>query len=558
MMEELTPQILSVLLFIVVIAVPILTLMLSALMLWRYRRAVIREMAITGGFDVPAPHAPGSSKAANPAVRDLYAHGRDLCRRAIRGPWHLAIRYTVAGLTFALVFALAWRFVFAYRLGVPGFLLSVWIYAWPAVLALLLIVPGSTRLRTSCVAGYFVMLLLLGLWASSITDIPALKFGGTVLPARSSVTPVGMMKIWLVANGIPTVLILLCFDRRVRAVAPLVLGFMTTAISGTLVVWFALFTHRGIDAAVALSVSLDLHVVWLVVATLALSLAGFGGIGWALARWIARAYRRKTLSDQSLMMDALWLFFASFYTMWLVWGGLGWAATAPAAFLAYKLVSAAGRRIPGREPHPARGLTFLRVFSLGERSEALLDTVARYWRHIGSVQTITGPDVAGSTVQPHQFLDFLSRKLPSHFVRDPASLERSMAEWDRAADPDGRFRVNNFFCQADSWQRALQRLVQEGDAVLMDLRSFSAMNAGCIFELQHLVKDVPLSRCLLIVDDTTDEAFLEHTLKDAWERLPPESPNHTRSPEAAPLHRFGSGIPALRRVVRQLCDAAGI
>ncbi|MGH8729964.1 MAG: hypothetical protein ACREV9_17790, partial [Burkholderiales bacterium] len=292
------------------------------------------------------------------------------------------------------------------------------------------------------------------------------------------------------------------------------------------------------------------------VATLVLSLAGFGAIGWALARWIARAYRQKTLSDQSLMLDALWLFFASYYTMWLVWGGLGWAATAPAAFLAYKLVSAVGRKVPGREPNPTRGLTFLRVFSLGRRSEALLDTVAKYWRHIGSVQMITGPDVAGSTVQPPQFLDFLSGKLPSHFVRDPASLERSMAEWDRAADPDGRFRVNNFFCQADSWQRALRWLVQEGNAVLMDLRSFSATNAGCIFELQQLVKDVPLSRCLLIVDDTTDMAFLKHTLKDAWERLLPGSPNHAWSPKEVPVHHFGSGIPALRRVVRQLCDAA--
>jgi hypothetical protein len=188
MMEELTPQILSVLLFMVVIAVPILTLMLSAIMLWKFRRAVIREMAVTGGFDVPAPQAPESPKPASPAVRDLCTHGRDLFRRAIRGPWHLAIRYAVAGLAFALVFALAWRFVFAYRLGVPGFLLSVWIYAWPAVLALLLIVPGSTRQRTSCVAGYFVMLLLLGLWTSSISDIPALKFGGMALPARSSVT----------------------------------------------------------------------------------------------------------------------------------------------------------------------------------------------------------------------------------------------------------------------------------------------------------------------------------------------------------------------------------
>jgi len=68
---------------------------------------------------------------------------------------------------------------------------------------------------------------------------------------------------------------------------------------------------------------------------------------------------------------------------------------------------------------------------------------------------ITGPDVALSTVQPHQFLDFLSRKLDRNFVRDQASLERSLAERDHARDPDGRFRINTFFCHADSWRAAL-------------------------------------------------------------------------------------------------------
>ena len=120
---------------------------------------------------------------------------------------------------------------------------------------------------------------------------------------------------------------------------------------------------------------------------------------------------------------------------------------------------AAASRIPGRELNATAGLTFLRVFSLGRRSEALLDSVARYWRHIGSVQMIAGPDLARSTVQPHQFLDFLSGKLTRHFVRDRASLERRMAERDHAPDPDGRFRINNFFCHADSWQAVLPRIL---------------------------------------------------------------------------------------------------
>src|SRR5262245_17886112 len=217
---------------------------------------------------------------------------------------------------------------------------------------------------------------------------------------------------------------------------------------------------------------------------------------------------------------------------------------------------AASRRLGALRTFVTRGLTLVRVFSLGRRSDALLDGVARHWRHIGTVQMITGPDVALSTVQPHQFLDFLSRKLDRHFISDQASLARSLAERDHARDPDGRFRINNFFCHADSWQAALPRLVENGEAVLMDLRSFSATNAGCIHELHYLVRNVPFGRCLLVFDDTTDQAFLKHTLIQAWEELPSSSPNYRQPLDETAMHRFAAGTTALRALLKRLCEAS--
>ncbi|MCP4238705.1 MAG: hypothetical protein GY770_34900, partial [Aestuariibacter sp.] len=272
-------------------------------------------------------------------------------------------------------------------------------------------------------------------------------------------------------------------------------------------------------------------------------------------RWISRAYRNKTVNDQSLLLDALWLLFASGYTMWLILGGLVWATTAIVAFVGFKLSLKLMQKITSPSVQSGRGLTFLRVFSLGRRSEQLLENVAKYWRHIGSVQMITGPDVARSTVQPHQLLDFLSGDLASHFVHDRASLIRSITEWDCEPDSDGRYRINSLFCHADTWQQALPQLAQVGDMVLMDLRSFSATNAGCIHEIQHLVADVSLNNCLLIVDKTTDMPFLEGILQQAWQCLPPYSPNKTRSPSETPIHQFDSSPHALRQLVRQLCDA---
>jgi hypothetical protein len=328
---------------------------------------------------------------------------------------------------------------------------------------------------------------------------------------------------------------------------------VTTALSGSLVVYLAIFTPRGIDLFVAVATRLECHPGWLVAASVVLSLALFGAVGWGLARWVGRAYLRRAVSDQSLTLDALWLVFAVYYAMWLVLGGLRWSATAVAGFGAYKLVLALARRLRRVRPGESRGLTFLRVFALGLRSERLLETVAGSWRHVGSVQMITGPDVAKSTVQPHQFLDFLSRRLGDHFVRDAASLERAVAGCDREPGLHGRYQVNSFFCHADSWRPTLLRLVRPGDAVLMDLRSFSADNAGCIHELRHLVAHVPLDRCLLVVDATTDTSFLDQTLQEVWEDLPPRSPNRHRTPDETPRHGFAHDGDSVAEIVRHLC-----
>jgi len=553
MIEEITPQIVAVSLVLITFVTPIVTLLLSALLLWRYRRGVARAMAASAAFEASVPTTPTASLHALPAVVDGPS-ASDLYQAAIAGPRHTALRYTIAGLAFAVVFAAAARFVYPIRIDLPGVLMGVWYYAWPIVLAVMLIIPG--RRRWWAVVGYVVAVLPLWAWGASVADILDMQFGSVHLPARSSTAPQGIIGLWLYVNGPPTLLILFCLIRRVRAIAPLVLALVTTGISGTWIAILALFSPKGVETAVAIVVALHVSVYWAVWGTVVGSLVGFGALGWLLARGISDAYRRRALSDQSLLLDAVWLLFATWYAMWLIFGGLAWAVTAAVGLLTFKLALVATRRLGASSTGATRDLTFLRVFSLGRRSDALLDSVARHWRHIGSVQMITGPDVALSTVQPHQFLDFLSRKLDRHFVRDQASLAHSLAERDRVRDPDGRFRINNFFCHADSWQAAVPRLVENGEAVLMDLRSFSEANAGCLHELEYLVRNVPFGRCLLVVDDTTDDAFLKHKLTTTWDTLSPGSPNFQKPLPNTAIYRFASGTTAMRALLRRLCEAS--
>jgi len=556
---ELTPQMAGILVLLVVAIAPMLTLTLSALLLWRYRHSVIRQMAVRSGFDAPTEDGGAGVQRLGADNSDEESNIPDLYRHAMRGPWREALRYAVAGFAFAVVFAVAARFVYPMRLDFYGFLIGVMIYAWPVVPGLILIVPATWRLRLAFVVAYFAAFLLLILSAGANPElVRATQFGGIELPTHASAAPAGTLWLWFVVNGVPSLAILLCFNKWARPVAPLVLGFVTAAVSGALVAYLGLFSSYGFKTAVGLTVFLNVRPGWVVAGTILLSSAVFGMIGWALARGISRAYRWGNVSDQSLMLDALWLSFASYYAMWLIFGGLQWAATALIAFTLYKVVLMILRWITVYPRKRTRDLTFLRVFSLGRRSDRLLNRVARYWRHIGNVQIITGPDVARSTVHPHQFLDFLSGKLATHFVRDAISLERSVAEWNRSADLDGRFSINNFFCYADSWQRLLPRLLQKDDVVLMDLRSLSADNAGCIHELNYLIDTVPLDRFVLIVDDTTNSSFLDRTLHKAWTTLPPDSPNRGRSPDEVDRHRYDSETRAVQLLVRRLCRASAI
>jgi hypothetical protein len=124
MIEELTPEIVASSLFLISFIAPTLTLLLSALLLWAYRRAVARAMAASAAFDASKPAttpASGSHQlpaGGGPSSSDLY-------QAAITGPRRYALRYVVTGLAFAVVFAFASRFVYPIRLDLPGFLVGV-------------------------------------------------------------------------------------------------------------------------------------------------------------------------------------------------------------------------------------------------------------------------------------------------------------------------------------------------------------------------------------------------------------------------------------------------
>jgi hypothetical protein len=360
-----------------------------------------------------------------------------------------------------------------------------------------------------------------------------------------------LIMIWLAGNIAATVLLLTFLNRRIRAVGPLVVLFTTFAVTGILALLIATSNNRSPGYLVGFGPTIGLIV---------LGFAMFGLVGWLALRLVKRRYERKKLSDQSIILDAIWLLFGLNYSVGLALQEAVWILSGPLAFVLYKVVAWIGFGLLGRNassPQESANLLLLRVFSLGKQSERLFEALSKHWRYVGSIQFIAGPDLVTTTVEPHEFLDFLSGKLARRFIDGPKTLGLRISELDLEPDRDGRFRVNDFFCHNDTWQMTLSRMVADSDAVLMDLRGFSSQNAGVIHEIRELIDVVPLGRIVFVIDDTTDELFLRQTIQESWNRMSPTSPNWSSTPEQLYLFQFtGSHGGELRQLLAALSNAA--
>ena len=563
-MQELAPVLLFIALYAVLIVAAVLTLIGSSLLIWRYQRGVEAAMHQSGiSADSVAPaqgtpqadESPGTAALPAAAPASTPVDGQALLEGALRAPREAALGSLAAGLAFALVLALAFMVAVPEARTPLRFVFTVWVDCWPIVVAVAFTAPAFARAATLGAAVYFVPFVVGTVVALAIPEAPPQSLDEAVMGVQRTITPELLLRYWALYAALPTVVLLLCLNPRTRAVSPLVLAFAMIIVSGCMAAWLAFFEGRGVDRVVE---STRLSFAWMVAGTFVLSVIAFAPLAWLVLAGVRRAYLAKAISDRSLALDAFWLFFAACYAAAFAVQGPTWLLVGVLAFIACKLVFAVHWRLARRRSPalPARGLTFLRVFALGSRSNALFDALAKHWRRIGSMQLITGPDVAHSVVQPHQLLDFVSGRLDRHFVADARTLEARMAQRDRAPDRDGWYRVNSFFCRADTWQAVLARLVREGDVILMDLRSFTARNAGCVHEIRHLVEFVPLGRCVFVVDASTDVADLRAVLREAASGLAAGAPNRAVDVGAIALHQVDSPRAALPQLLRTLCAAA--
>lgn len=498
-------------------------LLLAALLTWPiaigllhlYTRAVRKSMRSSAANsttrnadEVPEGSAPSAqSDALGRAV--LYDLPEDssgpadgtLFGQLIARPRRAAAVYVFAGAVYALIMATAHLWADGLELLPVQFSFQFWISFWPVVLTIGLIAAVTRLQRTLLAVAYFMVL-------SSVAAI--------AMPASPDLTWSEVFVSWTIFNLVPTAVMLTYLSRRVRAVGPLVLIFMTIALGGAFgSIAAANVNDRLLRGIVEVAGMVGLGGVGTFWAIQLLGFVAFAALGWLVLGWIRRQYQSKRISDESVTIDAIWILFTIANCINLVFGHPLWVLAGVGAFLAYKSCVRIGLRLVGHDSSARLRtpvLLVLRSFSIGKDGERLFDVVDRFWRRVGSIQMIAGVDLAHRTVEPHEFLDFLSGKLARRFIDGPAELDQRMRERDTSPDRDLRFRVNDFFCYDDTWKLVLSRLARESDAVLMDLRGFSKRNAGCVFELGELARMVPLERVVFVVDRRTDEQLLAETL----------------------------------------------
>lgn len=114
------------------------------------------------------------------------------------------------------------------------------------------------------------------------------------------------------------------------------------------------------------------------------------------------------------------------------------------------------------------------------------------------------------------------------FLKSP---EQAFARVDRVQHAtlglESDFPGAALFCFDDVWQPAVRRMLSVADAVLMDLRGFSAQRQGCAYEIGELVDYFPVDRLLFLVDSSTPRELFYGLVRQRWDHMRSDSPNRT-------------------------------
>jgi hypothetical protein len=449
----------------------VITVLLSPLLLWLYRWRVTRWMQRPGSAAAAPPAlAPGAPPAVTwqrlaPGSAAAGMGWRALLPSSSAGTWRIVAGYAVGGLACALVLTACFGFAFAEQVSTTVLYTALLVFLLPVLATGLYLLSARVAVRVGAfsVAGALLYLLL-----GYRQDLGFSLFTGFVL--------------------LPVLLLLVFSLRFWRGVAPMVmiLALPASLLAVAMVEYGA--KRQGLEQAWA----------W--------RLAGFAAgalLGYAALRALQRGHETQRFSDLELFVDAWWLVYLLQQTViFVLMRGQAIYFVALLSAVPFVLLRRLCWRVlpVPQADRPPRDLLLLRVFADSRRTQTLFDRLEQRWRHVGNMRMIAGWDLALRNIGPADFVAFLGGHLKRQFVRDERDLAARLQSLHAGRDADGRYRVEHFWCHADTWQATMRALAARCQAVLMDLRGFTADREGCRYELLHLARHAPGKPVLLLVD----------------------------------------------------------
>jgi len=486
--------------------VMLMTGLVAPLVLWRYRRAVLAGMQAKAGAALPLAPPQGARPRAAEAAFGV----------AAELAWEARVRRRVF-LAVVAALALPVTLLAANHIVLNELHRTVSTFWLVAGSAMLMAVPMFAVL----VAMPFARAVAIGvatLAAFAVAVVPLTMaeraFAGRLPSLDQTLNAVNFVQYAAINLALPLVLAALIGMRRVRGVAPFV-------FAGLLV--FALAPLFGIRLTQLLG-GMEWSADWVLaggfhVGALLLALP-VGIAAWWRLKALARAYDAKRFSDAQLLAHSWWLMYVAAHAIeqLAVHSGaaapLAIAVVDSAAYLLFPpLLSRTLAWAARAQPRPPRRmLLVLRVFGDRARTGALFERIASRWQRFGPVTTIAAPDAAADTVDPGDLLRFATGRIAESFVVSKDDLVQRLATIDVEPDRDGRYRIQEFCCRDDTWQATVVALIARADAVVVDLRGFTAERRGAEFELQQLAARTSPERVVVIVDASTDRALLARTI----------------------------------------------
>jgi len=507
-------------LFFHLFAVVAMTVVMSVVLMWRYAVRVRKDMEAIGPVTLSVmPGRPPLQGIATltmeevdgAAIRPAAAHAAIVKERSTRRA--IVIAYLCSTATAALVIALV----------------TLQVEQIEVTSSRLVALTGATMgvavpMIAVSVAWPFWRALVV--WLGLQLGVAALT---VIVPMITRVIRHGEFDPTLVTNAVylfqwiivsltpPFVMAFATSVRRLRGPAPVSLALISV------VGLVPLLSAKGAEQFVlGDDVSLRIVAVTALMYVAFFIAAPFAGwVAWRALKALANGYDAKRFSDAQLLACAWWLIFVATLladvglepqvSAWalLLAGGFAFALFAGLSSALLRL----GTRHTAAAPRPI--LLLLRLFGKTSRSQRFFDRVISRWRLIGPVTVIAAPDILARTFDPVDLMQFATGRTGEAFVQSQAQLDDRLARLDVEPDPDGRYRVTEFWCHSNSWQATVIALMARCDAVVVDVRGLSAERAGVRFELEQLATRLTADRIVLVVDSATDRDVLTRSIGPA-------------------------------------------